>query len=166
MQTLPTSSTLNKSFIHSFMLYTYILDDSIKSPTLILTADHSTLLFLPSFFYQIQNFLFFLWVSLYMVTGIYSHDPPPFNGPFSGPPPPHFSESQKVVTLPLFPPPPPLLISDKFLTGAHQQRRKNRNTCILECHYAKASSTKNVILNQSNNLHFSEGVNPSFSSKL
>ena len=28
------------------MLYTYILDDSIKSPTLILRADHSTLLFL------------------------------------------------------------------------------------------------------------------------
>ena len=30
------------------MLSTYILDDSIESPTLILTADHSTLL--PSFF--------------------------------------------------------------------------------------------------------------------
>ena len=28
------------------MPYTYILGDSIKSPTLILTADHSTLLFL------------------------------------------------------------------------------------------------------------------------
>ena len=34
------------------MLYTYILDDSIKSLTLILTADHSTLLFLLSFFLQ------------------------------------------------------------------------------------------------------------------
>ena len=32
------------------MLYTYILDDSIKGPTLILTADHSTLIFLPGFF--------------------------------------------------------------------------------------------------------------------
>ena len=32
------------------MLYRYILDDSIKSPTLILTADHLTLLFLPGFF--------------------------------------------------------------------------------------------------------------------
>ena len=32
------------------MLYTYILDDSIKSPTLILTADHLTLLFLLGFF--------------------------------------------------------------------------------------------------------------------
>ena len=32
------------------MLYKYILDDSIKSPTLILTADHLTLLLLPSFF--------------------------------------------------------------------------------------------------------------------
>ena len=37
------------------MLYTYILDDSIKSPTLILTADHSTLLFLPDFFFFLQN---------------------------------------------------------------------------------------------------------------
>ena len=32
------------------MLDKYILDDSIKSPTLILTADHLTLLFLPGFF--------------------------------------------------------------------------------------------------------------------
>ena len=34
------------------MLYTYILDDSIKSLTLILTADYLTLLFLPGFFLQ------------------------------------------------------------------------------------------------------------------
>ena len=34
------------------MPYTYILDDSIKSPTLILTAHRSTLLFLPGFFLQ------------------------------------------------------------------------------------------------------------------
>ena len=34
------------------MLYTYILDDSIKNPTMILKADHLTLLFLPGF-YQI-----------------------------------------------------------------------------------------------------------------
>ena len=34
------------------MLYTYILDDSVKSLTLILTADHATLLFLLSFFLQ------------------------------------------------------------------------------------------------------------------
>ena len=40
------------------MPYTYILDDSIKSPTLILTADHSTLLFLPGFLYEIKNFFF------------------------------------------------------------------------------------------------------------
>ena len=95
------------------MLYTYILDDSIKSPTLILTADHLTLLFLPGFFYQRKNFLFLLWVNLYMIMGLYLHDPPPFNGPFFMTPP--FSESQKVVTLPLFPPPPLLLISDKSL---------------------------------------------------
>ena len=42
------------------MPYTYILDDSIKlSPTLILTADHSTLLFLPRFFLQNKELLFF-----------------------------------------------------------------------------------------------------------
>ena len=88
------------------MPYTYILDDSIKSPTLIMTADHSTLLFLPVFFfYKIKNFFFLLWVNLYMITDTYLHDPPPFNGPFFMTPP--FSESQKVVTLPLFPPPPP-----------------------------------------------------------
>ena len=40
------------------MPYTYILDDSIKNRTLILTADHSTLLFLPGFFYEIKNFFF------------------------------------------------------------------------------------------------------------
>ena len=46
---------------------TYILDDGIKlSPTLILTADHSTLLFLPGVFYKIKNF-FLLWVNLYMI---------------------------------------------------------------------------------------------------
>ena len=57
--------------------------------------------------YQMKNFFFLLWVNLYMITGIYLHDPPPFNGPFFMTPP--FSESQKVVTLPQFPPslPPP-----------------------------------------------------------
>ena len=113
------------------MLYTFILDDSIKSPTLILTTDHSTLLFLPSFFfYQIKNFLFLLWVSLYVITGIYLHDPPPFNGPFFMTPP--FSESQKFVTLPLFPPPLPLLISDKSLRARaipiEKQTNKTRKT--------------------------------------
>ena len=56
---------------------------------------------------------FLLQVNLHMITGIYLHDAPPFNGPFFMTPP--FSESQKVVTLPLFPPPSPLLISDKSL---------------------------------------------------
>ena len=55
---------------------------------------------------QRKNFLFLLWVTLYMIMGIYLHDPPPFNGPFFVTPP--FSESQKVVTLPVFPPPLPL----------------------------------------------------------
>ena len=86
------------------MLYTYILDDSIKSLTLILTADYLTPISPRFFFYQIKNFLFLLWVNLYMITGIYLHDPPPFNGPFFMTPP--FSESQKVVNLPLSPPPP------------------------------------------------------------
>ena len=57
---------------------------------LILTADHSILLFLPVFFfffYQIKNFLFLLWVNLYMITGIYLHDPLLFNGPFFMTPP-------------------------------------------------------------------------------
>ena len=69
------------------MPYTYILHDSIASVTLILTADHSTLLFLPGFFYKIKNFFFHLWVNLYMITDTYLHDPPPFNGPFFKAPP-------------------------------------------------------------------------------
>ena len=64
-----------------------------------------SLLFFFFLFYQIKNFLFLLQVNLYMITGIYLHDPPPFNGPFFMTPP--FSESQNVVTLPLFPPPSP-----------------------------------------------------------
>ena len=84
------------------MLYTYILDDSIESPTLFLTADHlgsitsrcsgkwartdrtretaeieptdhSTLLFLPSFLPN-KELPFFLWVSLYMIND--QCDPP------------------------------------------------------------------------------------------
>ena len=62
----------------------------------------SLILFL-FFFYQVRNFLFLLWVNLYMIAGLYLHDPPPFNGPFFMIPP--FSKSQKVVTPPLFPPP-------------------------------------------------------------
>ena len=68
-----------------------------------------------SFFYQIKNFLFLLWVNLYMIMGIYLHDPPPFNGRFFMTPP--FSESQKSCDPPsVSTPPPPLLISDKSLT--------------------------------------------------
>ena len=58
-----------------------------------------------SLFCQIKNFLFLLWVNLYMITGIYLHDPPPFNCLFFMTPP--FSEAQKVVTPPLFPTPLP-----------------------------------------------------------
>ena len=29
-------------------------------------------------FYQIKNFFFLLWVNLYMIMGLYFHDPPPF----------------------------------------------------------------------------------------
>ena len=97
------------------MLYTYILDYSIKSPTLILTADHLTLLFLPGFFLPNKELPFSSAGEPLLIMGLYLHDPPPFNGPFFMTPP--FSESQKVVTLPLFPPPSPLLISDKSLTA-------------------------------------------------
>ena len=97
------------------MPYIYILDDSIKSPTLTLTADHSTLLFLPSFFYKIKNFFFLLWVNLYMITDTYLHDPPPFNGPFFMTPP--FSAVSKSCDPPsVSTPPPPLLISDQSLS--------------------------------------------------
>ena len=70
----------NRFFV---MPYTYILDNSIKSPTLILTADHSTLLFLPVFFfYKTKNFFFLMWVNLYIITDQYLHDPPSFHSPF------------------------------------------------------------------------------------
>ena len=69
------------------MPYTYILDDSIKSPTLTLTGDHSTLLLLPGFFLQNKKLFFLLWVNLYMIKDTYLHDPPPFNSPFFMNPP-------------------------------------------------------------------------------
>ena len=70
------------------MPYTYILDDSVKSPILILTADHSTLLFLQGFFFlQNKELLFFLSVNLYMITDTYLHDPPLLNDPFFMTPP-------------------------------------------------------------------------------
>ena len=88
------------------MLYKYILDDSIKNPTPILTADHLTWpkkgLPFSSVGESLQDHgLIFAWPS-----------PPPFNGPFFVTPP--FSVSQKVVTLPLFPPPPPPLPPANF----------------------------------------------------
>ena len=61
------------------------------------------------FFYQIRNFLFLLWVNLYMIMRLYLHDPPPFNGPFFRTPP--FSESQKLWPSLSFHPPSP---SDNF----------------------------------------------------
>ena len=79
------------------MPYTYILDDSIKSPTLILTADHSTLLFLPGFFYKIKNFFF-------SFVGEHLHDPPPFNGQFFMTPP--FSAVSKSCDPPAVSTPP------------------------------------------------------------
>ena len=77
-----------------------------------MTADHSTLLFLPGFFYKIKNFFFLLWVNLHMITGTYLHDPPPFNGPFFMTPP--FSAVSKSCDPPaVSTPPSPPLISDK-----------------------------------------------------
>ena len=93
--------------------YTFILDDSIKlSPTLILTADNSTLLSLPGVFYKIKNFFFLLWVNLYMITETYLHDPPPFNSPFFTTTP-FFAVSKSCD--PTSVSTPPLLISDKSL---------------------------------------------------
>ena len=99
------------------MPYTYILGDSIKSPTLILTADHSTFLFLQGFFYKIKNFLFLLWVNLYMITNTYLHDPLSFNGPFFMTPP--FSAVSKGCDPRSVSTPLPLLISDKSLNSVH-----------------------------------------------
>ena len=90
------------------MPYTYILDDSIKSPTLILTAFTRLSYFSHFFFfYKIKNFFFLLWVNLYMITDTYLHDPPPFNGPFFMTPP--FSAVSKSCDPPSVstPPPPP-----------------------------------------------------------
>ena len=61
----PTRSSLTLPKLY-LATYKYIFDHSIKSPTLILTADPLTLLFLPGFFYQRKNFLFLLCVNLYM----------------------------------------------------------------------------------------------------
>ena len=52
-------------------------------------------------FYQIKNFLFLPWVNLYIITDIYLHDPPPFNGPFFMTPP--FPESTLICFSPLSP---------------------------------------------------------------
>ena len=89
------------------------------------------LLFSLFIFCQIKNFLFLLWVNFYMITGIYLHDPPPFNGPFFMTPP--FSEAQKVVTPPLFPPPPPLLISDKSVRGAKAIEKNRLGERFVNC---------------------------------
>ena len=87
------------------MLDKYILDDSIKSPTLILTADHLTLLFLPGFFLPKKELTFSSVGESLHDHGLVFAWPSPFNGPFFMTLP--FSESQKVVTLPLFPRPFP-----------------------------------------------------------
>ena len=80
-----------------------------------------------------------------MITGTHLHDPPPFNGPFFMTPP--FSESQKVVTLPLFPtntaPRPLLLISDKSLRKESNSYRNwfkhqyARRFIVLEHRYGR-----------------------------
>ena len=68
-----------------------------------MTADHSTLLFLPGFFYKIKNFFSFV--------GEHLHDPPPFNGQFFMTPP--FSAVSKSCDPPAVSTPSPPLISDK-----------------------------------------------------
>ena len=87
------------------MPYTYILDDSIKSPTLILTAITRLSYFSQFFFYKIKNFFFLLWMNLYMITDTYLHHPSPFNGPFFITPP--FSATSKSCDPPSVSTPPP-----------------------------------------------------------
>ena len=96
------------------MPYTYILDDSIKSPTRFWQLITWLSYFSQFFFYKVKNFFFLLLVSLYMVTDTYLHYPPPFNGPFFMTPP--FSAVSKSCDHPsVSTPSPPLLISDKSL---------------------------------------------------
>ena len=97
------------------MPYTYILDGSIKSPTLILTAHHSTLLFLPGYFTKKKELLFSSAGEPLHDHGHIFHDPYPFNSPFFMTPP--FSAVSKSCDLPSVSTPlPPLLISDKCLS--------------------------------------------------
>ena len=90
------------------MPLTYILDDSIKSPTLILTADHGHI---------------FAWSS-------------PFERPFFHDPP--FSAVSKSCNPPSVSTPPspsPLLISDKSLNTLkmeHRERGKNESPVDLK----------------------------------
>ena len=82
-----------------------------------------------------------------MITGIYLHDPPPFKGPFFMTPP--FSESQKVVSLPLFPPPPPLplLISGKSLSPpGYRIHQSGCKTNVLVKVFSHFSFVLNMIL--------------------
>ena len=94
-------------FIIAIRLYSIVINEKqmfVKYFTVYIHNIPLLIFFLPN-----KELSFSSVGNLYMVTGIYLHDPPPFNGP-------PFSESQKVVTLPLFPPLlPPLLISDKSL---------------------------------------------------
>ena len=118
------------------MPYTYLLDDSIKlSPTLILTADHSTLLFLPGVLYKIKNFFFLLWVNLYMITDTYLHDPSPYNGPFFHDPSLFCSVKKLWPSLCLHLP-PSLLISDKSLINLSFYRFGIRS-CLATSHKKK-----------------------------
>ena len=92
---------------------TYILDDSIKSPTLILAADHSTLLFLPSFFFLNKELLFSSVGEPLHEHGHIFAWPSTFNGPFFMTPP--LSAVSKSCDPPSVSTPSPLLISDKSL---------------------------------------------------
>ena len=76
--------------------------------------------FLFCFFYQIKNFLFLLWVNLYMITGIYLHDPPPF------------LSLKKLWRSLCFHAPSPLLISDKSLRAYSNPESIRNNYIILK----------------------------------
>ena len=127
------------------MPYTYLLDDSIKlSPTMILTADHSTLLFLLGVLYKIKNFFFLLWVNLYMITDTYLHDPPPFNGPFFHDPS-VFCSVKKLWPSLCFHLPPSLLISDKSLINLSFYRFGIRS-CLATSHKKNKDATQHDVI--------------------
>ena len=90
--------------------------------------------FLLFFLNQIKNSLFVLWVNLCMITGIYLHGPPPFNGPFFMTPPFSASKSCGPPSVSTFP--TPLLISALTKTSITALHPPKTHGCTLHvCHF-------------------------------